>query len=427
MPHRRRPFAVTLAGLVAAVSVCVPIGAGAATACPSLGPMLQTCTVGQVVGDPALATIGISGLAVSRFDSESTGEQIAWAAGDRSANERAGIDQVFLFGLDARDGSLAIRYPLEPAAFQDDPVETSTDSITKLGQTSNPIPDIEDLSIDYIDGGPGWVWLFDTGDNGGARGNLDAYVVREPDLATEPASATATIGAGLAVPGSGRVTPSPPPSPSGASGPSFLTSDPELDEALTGPTLPVVRYPIRLMQGGIQVTSNVEAAFVDSNAPAGGPAPIYLISKSAVDGDGARTDFRFFRFATRNTAASGLTNDAVYVGTVSFAQADLKVTAASILDDGSAFVVRAVNGGGQRPDVDVVGLWQRTSGTTIENEIADRPNPDCRWSLNSAPASSSEETIALDLTDATSTGFEGFVWTHDVRGVAPYFTAPRTG
>jgi len=437
MSLRRRSFAIVVTGLVAGMSVFAPAGADPApAACPTLGPMRQAGLLGQAAGDPSLATIGVSGLAVSRFDSEPTGEQIAWAVGDRSANELAGTNRVFLFGLDARDGSLAIRYPLDPAGFQDDPVEPTTDTITKLGQTPNPIPDLEDLSIDYAGGGPGQIWLFDTGDNGGGRGNLNAYVVHEPDLATEPETATPLVGAGLSVRGSGGKTQTPSPSPSltpslsTVPGASFLTSHPGLDDALTGPALSVVRYPIRLTKGGVQITTNVEAAFVDSAATGTEPSPIYLISKSPVDvdGDGVRTDFPVFRSTTRNTAASGLTNDAGYVGTVSFAQADLKVTAASILDDGSAFVVRAVSGGNLKPDVDVVGLWWRTPDTSIEEEIASGPSPDCTWSLNSAPSSSSEETIALDLTDATSTGFEGLVWTHDVRGTAaPYFTAPRTG
>jgi hypothetical protein len=361
--------------------------------------MQQTGTIGQVPGDPAPATVGISGLAVSRFDSGPEGEQIAWAVGDRSANEIAGPDRVFLFGLDARDGSLAIRYPLDPVDLQDDPLDPTTDHVTGDGQTPNPLPDLEELSIGYVSGGRGWLWLFDTGDNGDSRVNLNAYVVREPDLAT-------AIGGG----------------------PSFLASHPELDAGVTGPTLSVTRYPIRLMRDGIQVTANVEAAFVDANAPGSGPAPVYLIAKSPVDGDGGRTAFPVFRFATRNTASSGRMNDAGYVGTVSLGQPDLKVTAASILDDGSAFVVRGVNGGNGKPDLDVEGLWRRRAGTTIEDVIAKRPTPNCRWSLNSAPDSSSEETIAFDLTAAQGTGFEGFVWTHDVRdAAAPYFRAPRSG
>jgi len=423
MPPRPLAFALPAVGLIAALGLSGPTGAGAgiggvASACPIVGAIQQTGTLGGAVDDPVRAPIGISGLAVSRFDSEVTGEQIAWAVGDRFANELAGTDEIFLFGLDARDGSLAVRYPLDPAGFQDDPVEPTPDTITTLGQTANPIPDFEELSLVPAAGAPGRLWLFDTGDNGGARGTLNAYAVAEPDLATEPAAA------------SGAPSPLPSPSSSPQLGPSYLTSHPELDEAITGRTLPVMRYPIRLMQDGAQVATNVEAAFVDANAPDPGPAPIYLIEKSAVDadGDGARTEFRVFRTATRNTAASGLVNDAVYVGTISFGQGDLKVTAASILDDGSAFVVRAVNGGGLRPDLDVVGLWWRGAGSTIEDEIAARPTPECRWSLNSAPDSSSEETIAFDLTDAASTGFDGFVWTHDVRGAAaPFFRASRTG
>jgi hypothetical protein len=399
MSARRIAVAVpTVAVLTFSLVACSDDGA-VVPGCPPLGPTRQAGTLGQAPGDPAPATVGISGLAVSRFDSGPEGEQIAWAVGDRSANEIAGPNQVFLFGLDARDGSLAIRYPLNPGDLQDDPVDPTTDTVTRVGQTPNPIPDLEELSIEYVAQGPGRLWLFDTGDNGDSRANLNAYVVREPDLAT-------SVGGG----------------------PSFLASHPELDGGLTGPTLSVTRHPIRLMRDGVQVTSNIEAAFVDANAPGDGPAPVYLIAKSPVEGDGGRTDFPVYRFTTRNTAASGLTNDAVYVGTISLGQADLKVTAASILDDGSAFVIRGVNGGNGKPDLDVEGLWRRREGTTIEDVIAARPTPNCRWSLNSAPDSSSEETIAFDLTGAGGTGYDGFVWTHDVRGAAaPYFRAPRTG
>jgi len=399
MSARRIAVAVPTVAVLALSLVACSQNGSVVPGCPPLGPMRQAGSLGQAPGDPAPATVGISGLAVSRFDSGSADEQIAWAVGDRSANEIAGPDRVFLFGLDARDGSLAIRYPLSPNDLQDDPVDPTTDTVTRVGQTPNPIPDLEELSIEYAEEDRGLLWLFDTGDNGDTRANLNAYVVREPDLAT-------AVGGG----------------------PSFLTSHPELDGAVTGPTLAVTRYPIRLMRDGVQVTSNVEAAFVDANAPSSGPAPVYLIAKSPVDGDGGRSAFPVFRFATRNTAASGLTNDAVYVGTISLGQADLKVTAASILDDGSAFVIRGVNGGNGKPDLDVEGLWRRRKGATIEDVIAVHPTPQCRWSLNSAPDSSSEETIAFDLTGARSTGFDGFVWTHDVRGAsAPYFRAHRTG
>lgn len=381
-----------------------PAGSTFAATCPPAQTFTAAGTIGQVPNDPAPATVGISGMAISRYNSLADGSQIAWVAGDRSANEIAGPDEVFLFGLDARDGSLAIRYPLDPASFQPDPTVTPTDTITNLSQTSKPIPDVEELSLRYVAGAPGQLWAFDTGDNSSSRQNLNLYEIDEPDL-------TGTQGAAV------------------------LGADPELDDAVTGPTLAPVRYPVQLKVGTKRVIANVEAAFVDSGSDG---SPIYLIAKTPNDLDGEgktmKDDFRVFRMTTRNAVTPetpDAMNVATAVGFVEFDAPSLRVTAASMLDDGSQLVVRAVSGGGGTPDLDVEGIWFRDPGTDVAAMFSSTPKPPCRLSLNSAPKSKREETIAYRLTPGAATGSQGFAWTHDgpiSAGGQPYFTsADATG
>jgi hypothetical protein len=392
--------ALAAAVLVAAVILVggSPPGAEAEIPCPTIGPFSQVGTLGQVATDPVKATVGVSGLGESRFNANASGQRIAWAVGDRSANELAGPDRVFVFGLDARDGSLAVRYPIDPSSLQDDPIEPSIDSVTKLGQTANPIPDLEALSINDLGSAQaGMIWLFDTGDNGGQRPDLNAYVLQEPDL----------------------VTPN-------ATGLSFMDHNVALDDAVMGPAQPATRYPIVLMNGAKQITPNVEAAFVDARTPGTGSDAVYLIPKSPVDRDGdhIRTDFRVFRFTSRNAADSGRPNVAQFVGYITLGTPRLKVTDAAASEDGTSFVIRAVSGGKTAPDQDVVAMWNRTPGATIEDDITARHVPDCSWSLNSAPSSSVEEAIAYDVTDGA---WNGFIWTHDVpKMAAPFLFAPKT-
>ena len=379
--------------MVVVAGTPAPGGAGVAGACPTIGAPTQAGSLGRVPGETN-ATVGISGLGVSRYNANAAGAQIAWAVGDRSANEIAGTDRVFLFGLDARDGSLAIRYPLAPGDFEDDPREPSADRITNLAQTANPIPDFEELSIDYPSTpSQAGLWMFDTGDNSGSRPHVNAYVVKEPDLMSDP---------------------------------SHLGTHPGLDDALTGPTLSLMRYPIRLMNGNYHITANVEAAFIDPRTPGNGADAVYLITKSPVDrnGDGARGEFRVFKFHSRLASDSGQMNIAKAVGWIDLGHADLKVTSAAVSEDGTSFVVRAVSGG-SKADLDVVAMWNRTAGATIEQDFEARHVPDCTWSLNSAPGSSIEETIAYRVRPGG--GWDGFVWTHDVpKSSAPYFTAAKT-
>jgi hypothetical protein len=389
--------------LVAALSVAsfavAPAGSTLAATCPADQTFATAGTIGQATDDPAPATVGISGMAISRYNSLSDGSQIAWVVGDRSANEIAGPDQVLLFALDARDGSLAIRFPLDPTSFQPDPSVTPTDTVTRLTQTSKAIPDMEELSLRYLPGGPGQLWVFDTGDNTSSRQNLNLYEIDEPDL-------------------------------TGAQGPAVLGTDPELDDAVTAAPLAPVRYPVQLKVGTKRVIANVEAGFVDSGADGG---PIYLIAKTPMDLDGEgstmKDDFRVFRMTTRNAVTPetpDAMNDATAVGFVEFDKPSRRVTAASMLDDGSQLVVRAVSGGGSTPDIDAEGIWFRDPGADLATLFSSTPKPPCRLSLNSAPKSKREETIAYRLTPGATTGSQGFAWTHDgpiTNGAQRYFTS----
>jgi hypothetical protein len=209
-----------------------------------------------------------------------------------------------------------------------------------------------------------------------------------------------------------------------------LGADPELDDAVTGPALDPTRYPVQLKVGTKRVIANIEAGFVDSGADG---SPIYLIAKTPNDLDGEgkamKDDFRVFRMTTRNAVTPetpDAMNDATAVGFVEFDKPSLRVTGASMLDDGSQFVVRAVSGGGSSPDIDTEGIWFRDPGTDVAALLTSSRKPPCSLSLNSSPKSKKEETIAYRLSPGEATGFQGFAWTHDgpiSAGAQPYFTS----
>ena len=219
--------------------------APSASRVPTWGPPCASAQVGTTKRgvDPAVA--GISGLGVSVTERDGAA-RIAWAVGDRSANEIAGPDAVVLFALDARNGSVVERFGVDPSTLEPGP---DGDPVTNADQTDAALPDMEDLAIEPAPSQR--IWLFDTGDNDGTRTNLNVYVVDEP-----------SIGGGEAR----EVEPT--------------------------------RFPIQVVASEGPQAANVEGAFVD---PASDEAPttVYLIPKFPVDldGDGAATDFRVFSFA----------------------------------------------------------------------------------------------------------------------------------
>jgi hypothetical protein len=395
--HLPRVGALALAtGLLALTAVLVPVtGASPSAACPAISGFRQIGTLGQAPSDPLPAGVGISSMALSRYDSLVDGRQIAWAVGDRGANEISGLDRIWLFGFDARDGSLAVRFPLDPSVFQDDPNAPGTDGVTSFADSPQPVPDIEDVALEPLLGRPGRLWLFDTGDNSNKRADVNAYVVREPDLT----------------------------GPQGV-----LDSDPSLSDAAQGPMLTPTRYPILLEKGSKQVKGNIEAGFVDPITPGGGDRAVYLVMKAPKDLDGEGTamkdDFRVFSFSTRATPTPGdlgAMNVAQQVGFIDLNAPTLRVTAGAMLDDGTSFTVRAVSGG-KHPDLDVVATWNRTPGTSVASVLSARHTPDCTVSLNSLPKKQNEESIAYGLTPGSATGWDGFVWTHDLpTEAAPLF------
>jgi hypothetical protein len=173
-PHLR--ISRSLAALVALFAL-VPIGGGAGagtTECPMLGAATLLGPLAQSEHRAPFSTREISGMAVSTDNTDAlTGAQIVWVVGDRKANEAvdAENDRVYVFGYDASDGSLTIRFRLRPGAFPDDPRFTGPpepDGVTST-DSSQPVPDIEDLSIEYRDGAQDLLWLFDTGDNTTSR------------------------------------------------------------------------------------------------------------------------------------------------------------------------------------------------------------------------------------------------------------------
>lgn len=384
-----------LVPVLAVLALVVPGGAVRATgSCPAFGTAISPGTLGQVETSAPYAGVGASGLAVSRYDSDATsGQQIAWVIGDRQANEAAGPDLVFLFGYDVRDGSLAVRYPLNPSVFPDDPTVPGTDGITNLTQTAFAKPDFEELALNPSStGGPGKLWLFDTGDNENDRPKVFAYALPEPDLI-----AGGTIG------------------PTGG-------SDPGLDAKLTGSTLTPTRYPIKLWSGPRmkhQVKTNVEAAFVDPATPGKGSDAIVLIAKTPTDpdGDGLIDDYRVFSFTTRKQTRA---NAAVQSGWVDLGDASVRVNAAAISEDGSQVLVR-----GGSISSDAIGLWNRPSGSNVLTMFNGHPTPDCMYSYDTATGSNVEESIAFDVTYAGQTGYDGLAWTHDGSHPPPLELAPN--
>ncbi len=350
--------------------------------CPDMGPATKLGKIGGARNGVDPAVVGISSLGVSA--STGGGGHIAWAVGDRSANEVAGPDSVFLFALDAIDGDLVTSYPLDPTSFQTD---AQGDPVTNLGQTPTALPDLEDLSIEYGDGdGADRIWLFDTGDNEGNRQNLNAYVVSEP-------------------------------SPQEGPGPSELEAS---------------RYPIVLIRSYGAVAANVEAAIIDPGRD-GRPATAYLIPKfpSDVDGDGQEDDYPVFAFepnpdvGTGTGADPGEPNRATEIGHITLDDPALQVTAASASQDGTALAVRAVSGGQGQPNLDVVALWSRDPVTPVADLIRARPTPDCTFSFDTAKASSTEETLAFDRGKGGE--WSGFLWVHDESDPgAPLFEARRS-
>jgi len=313
--------------------------------------------------------------------------------GDRQANELAGPDKVFLFRYDVRDGSRAVRYPLNPSVFPDDPTVPGTDGITNLSQTPYARPDFEELSLNpSTTGGPGKIWLFDTGDNENSRPKLFAYALPEPDL----------IANGTIAPDGG--------------------SDPGLDAKLTRSRRTPTRYPIKLWKNRKethQVITNVEAAFVDPATPGNGNNAVVLIAKVPIDHDhdGSTDDYRVFSFKTRETTRS---NAAIQRAFVSFNMPSIRVNAATISEDGSQMIVRGGN-----TSTDEIGLWSRPPGTAVTSVFAAQPMPDCTYSYDTAPNSNVEESIAFDLTYSGQTGYDGLAWTHDGANPPPLELAPN--
>ena len=383
-----------LSGFIVLAAMLPSHDAVASGTCPVFGPASSPGKLGQVETSPPYAGVGASGLAVSRYDSDAaSGQQIAWVIGDRQANELAGSDKVFLFGYDVRDGSLAVRYPLNPNVFPDDPTVPGTDGITNLSQTPYAKPDFEELSINpSTTGGPGKIWLFDTGDNENSRPKLFAYALPEPDLI---ANGTIADDGG---------------------------SDPGLDAKLTGNTLTPTRYPIKLWKNQNrthQVITNVEAAFVDPATPGTGNDAVVLIAKVPIDHDhdGMMDDYRVFSFKTREQTRA---NAAIQRAFVTFNMPSIRVNAATISEDGSQVIVR-----GGSTSADEIGLWNRSPGTAVTSAFVDRPMPDCTYSYDTATSSNVEESIAFDVTYAGQTGYDGLAWTHDGGNPPPLELAPN--
>jgi hypothetical protein len=389
MVRRTVPLAIT-ALLTLALASCDPSGTGpsrsdpgdddtAIVPCPDVGPPIRIGEIGTTGRgvDPIVA--GISGLGVSTTERDGDA-RIAWAVGDRSANEIAGPDSVFVFALDARDGRVVERFAIEPSSLEPGP---AGDPVTSVAQTESALPDLEELAIEP--GPTRRIWLFDTGDNDGTRTHLNVYVIDEPRIEV----------------GGHEVEPT--------------------------------RFPIQVVASEGPQAANVEGAFVDP-ASEDATTTVYLIPKFPVDldGDGAATDFRVFSFEPEPESDAEDENgdevdmdEATEVGHVTLNDPALRITAASASQDGTAFAVRAVSGGEQgQPNLDVVALWQREPFEPVGLVIGSRPTPDCTWSFDTAKGSSSEETLAFDL--ARVPAWSGFLWTHDQpEPGAPLFAAER--
>jgi hypothetical protein len=352
--------------------VLAPSPASAAsTPCQKFAAFSQAGTLGST-GSPN-AAIGISGLAVSKFNNSNTvaGPQIAWGVGDRSANA-IGPDPLYLFGFNAHNGKLAIKYPLN-GPFPD--------PITKGG-----LPDVEELSMQYVSQQPGTIWLLDTGDNNLNRTTVNAYSVTEPDLTTD----------------------------------SRWTSDPSLNWNATGAPLTVRRYPITVPGAPM----NIEAGFIDSTSPTG-QGVLYLIPKEPITTGGQRFSVFKVQLTNRWTMSNPTAmNTATNVSSIDLGAPGLHVDAASETNNGTAFVVRGGVGG--TPGTDRIGFWSHTPSQTIEAQLDAKHGATCALSFNSSPNLNVEETIAFDLAPVGSAGYDGLVWTHDASGAAPYYSAPST-
>ena len=127
-----RAFTVTITALLAVTAgACQPSptdprpsdtepDGAVSVPCPDVGPAMRIGQVGTTKRgvDPAVA--GISGLGVSVTERDGAA-RIAWAVGDRSANEIAGPDAVVLFALDARNGSVVERFGVDPSTLEPGP------------------------------------------------------------------------------------------------------------------------------------------------------------------------------------------------------------------------------------------------------------------------------------------------------------------
>lgn len=394
-PHLRLSAATAaLVALFALVGVQTGAGAGLAE-CPVLGAPTLLGPLAQAENRAPFSTRQVSGMAMSTDDADAlTGVQILWVVGDRKANEavEAENDRVYLFGYDAADGSLAIRYRLRPRVFPDDPRFTGPpepDGVTST-DSREPVPDIEDLSIEYREGAPDLLWLFDTGDNTTSRAIVNAYRIPEPDL-------TVT---GLGLIGEGG-------------------TDPELDDELEGGALKPARIPIKLWADEARtdkVRPNIEAAFVDVGAPSA-KKPVYLIPRTPTDADGdtVADELRLFRFDTRKT---GGINHATPAGWLETGGRAHQVLGASILPDGSSFAIRT----GKQTE-DAVLTFDREPGRHISDWVADgNRSPACSWTTFDTDGSGPrEETIAFDVPPAGTSGWEGFRWSHDGTDAPPLY------
>ena len=279
--------------------------------------------------------------------------------------------------------------------FPDDPANTGPpepDGITSLADSPNPVPDIEDLSIEYRDEARDQLWLFDTGDNTTSRAQLNAYRLPEPDL-------TAT-GLGLIGP---------------------TGTDLGLEGKLEGTAIKPVRFPIKLWSNANKtqhVRPNIETAFVDVGSPSV-TKPIYLIPRAPIDadGDGIKAELRLYRFDTRDKATA---NDATPSGWIGSGGANFEALGASILPGGSAFAIRT-----GKANADRVLTFTREAGREISAFVADgNHDPACSWTtFDTEPSGNREETIAFDLTPAGETGWEGFLWSHDGTDFPPLYGA----
>ncbi|MEX1100930.1 MAG: hypothetical protein WD739_11900 [Actinomycetota bacterium] len=399
MSRSSHPTRALLAALVALFTL-LPIGAGAGTdpvPCPVLGEPVLLGPLGQKETRAPFSARHLSGLAVSTDNADAlTGQQIVWAVGDRKANEAVKVenDRVYLFGYDVADGSLAIRYRIRPGAFPDDPRFTGPpepDGVTSTDSV-RPVPDVEDLSIEYREGARDLLWLFDTGDNTVSRDQINAYRVWEPDLTQTGIGVLGETG-----------------------------TDPELDDESEGGAIKPARFPIKVWNNAKRtnrVHPNVEAAFVDVGAPVA-TKPIYLIPRTPADadGDGSFDELRLYRFDTRKKNGA---NHATPAGWLEAGGPGHQVVGASIVPGGATFALRT-----GKATQDAVLTFDRDPARHISEWITDgNRTPACSWVGNDTdPGAAREETIAFAVPAASTGPWEGFVWTHDGTEFPPLYGA----